>query len=106
MFWFLRKPSGVQTAAVTAVESTTASINVGGYAGGVVTVTAGITLLTLYGSHTENGTYLPYYDEDDVPITVVVASTKITEIPPDIYNLTWVKFVANTSGTVTATFKS
>lgn len=106
MFSMLRKNSGKVTRTVTDSASTTEELDVRNFAGGSVTVSAGITTLTLYSSHETGGTFLPYYDKDNVAVTLTVASTKITQLPLELYDLSFVKFVGNTSGTIYLSLKS
>lgn len=101
-----RKCSGKITKSITDSETTTQEVDVRKYAGGTVRVTTGITTLTLYG-HDETGeTFLPYKDADNQAVTITVASTQITQLPNAIYDLSFVKFVGNTSGTIYLSLKS
>jgi len=106
MFWFLRKASGKQTKAVNTTEAGCDILDARSYAGGSVTVDAGITLLTLWAAHDLNDTFLAYVNKDGDAVTLVVASTQITQLPMEIYDIMYVKFVANTSGNIYITQKS
>lgn len=103
---FFRKNSGKLTRSITDSETTTEELDVRRFSGGSVTVSAGVTSLTLYAGHEAGDTCLPYYDKDNVAVTLTVASTKITQLPLEIFDLAFVKFVGNTSGTITLTLKS
>ena len=102
----LRKNSGIITKTVTTSETTTQELDVRKYAGGTVTVSAGVTTLTLYAGHETEDTFLPYYSKDNAAITLTVASTKITQLPTELYELSFVKFVSNTGGTINLTLKT
>jgi hypothetical protein len=106
MFWFLRKASGKQTKAVNTTEAGCDILDARSYAGGSVTVSAGITLLTLYAANDLSDTFLPYYNKDNDPVELIVATTQITQLPMEIYDVMYVKFVANTSGTIYLAQKS
>jgi hypothetical protein len=106
IFSIFRKNSGKITRSVTNSETTTEEVDVRKFAGGTVTVSAGITTLTLYGCIETGDTCLPYKDKDNVAVTLTVASTQITQLPSALYDLSFVKFVANTSGTINLSFKS
>jgi hypothetical protein len=101
-----RKNSGKITRTVTTSETTTEEIDVRRFAGGSITVSSGITTLTLYAGHETGDTFLPYYDKENVAVTLTVASTRIVQLPATIYDLAFVKLVANTSGTINLTLKS
>jgi hypothetical protein len=106
MFWFLRKASGKQVKAVNTTEAGCDILDGRSYAGGTVTVDAGITLLTLYSAHDLSDTFLPYYNKDNAPVTLIVASTQITQLPMEIYDAMYVKFVANAAGNIRIAQKS
>ena len=106
MFNILRKNSGKLTRSVTDSHSTTEEVDVRKFAGGTITVSAGITSLTLYGAHESGDTFAAYYDKDNVAVTLTVSNAKITQLPAALYDLSFVKFVANTSGTIYLSLKS
>ena len=106
MFWFVRKPSGVKTLTVDTAVGSCTELDMRSFAGGVVSVTSGVTTLTLYGARETGGTYLPYKDKDNQDVTLTVADTQITQLPQEIYDLPFVKFVSNAAGTVYAALKS
>ena len=102
----LREHSGKITRTVTTSETTTQELDVSDFCGGFVTVSAGITTLTLYTGHETGDTFLPYYDKYNSAVTLTVASTKATQLPAEIYDLAFIKFVANVDGTIIITLKS
>ena len=106
MFWFLRKPSGKQTKTIGTTTAACDALDIQGFAGGVVTVTSGITILTFYGAHTEDETFLPLKDKDNNPVTLTVSSTQMTQLPPEIYDVPFAKTVANASGIAYFSLKS
>jgi hypothetical protein len=107
MFWFLRKPSGVQTKVVhDSVIATSEAVDLRSYAGGNVTVSAGITTLTFYGCQEESGTYLPILDQDGVAVILTVASTNISELPSSLYSFYFIKALGDAAGTAIFALKS
>lgn len=107
MFWFLRKTSGKKTIAVNdAAIANSEEVDIRNYAGGNVTVSAGITLLTFYASQEEGGTYLPAKDQTDVAVTLTVSSAGITELPAAVYSFDFIKVLGDAAGTAYFSFKS
>jgi len=103
--WFKRAHSGVREVSLTTSQSTTGQLDVRSYAGGTVRVSSGVTLLTFWNRQQEGDTELQYYNKDDSAVTLTVASTKDTQLPPELYDMAFAVIVANTSGTATFALK-
>lgn len=106
MFWFLRKPSGKQTVTIDTSLASCGELDMRNYAGGCVSVTSGVTLLTFYAAHETGGDFLEATDKDDNPITLTVSSTKITQLPQELYDFPFIKAFGNAAGTGYFSLKS
>ena len=103
--WFKRAHSGRISLALTDSESTTDVVDVRSYAGGTIRVGAGITSVTFWGKQVVGDSPLQYYNKDNEVITLTVAADKETQLPQEIYDMSFCVMVANTAGTVTVTLK-
>ena len=102
--WFKRAHHTV-TINLTTSETTTGSFDARSYAGGTVRVSSGVTTLYFYNKQVEGDTPLEYYNKDNAAVTLTVASTRDTQLPPEFYDLSFCVVKANAAGRATFALK-
>lgn len=96
--------SAVRMASVTVGLTAAASkeVSLEQFAGGVVYVPTGETVVTLtyYTAPVAGGTYLALYDEDGVAVTQTVSDAKAYALPAAVWGCGFIKIAGNAAATV------
>lgn len=103
-----RLSNTIPSVTIGTTAAASAEILLGPYAGGMLFVPTGETVVTLtwYAAEKPGGTYLLAYDEDNVAITQTVAAGHANAMPSALFGCRAVKAVGDAAGTMAISMKA
>lgn len=95
--------------ACTNSATTSETVDFRNFSAASVSVPTGsdITSIAVYGCSTEDGTFLPLYDQDGIAVAIAaITAGRIYELPSAAFSLPWLKLYTNAAGTVHVMMKA